>query len=121
MLIVVSSDVSATSLLKNRPKGFGNNLIIGDGAVVSAQDSFDALGRGSAAAGLNQGINADSGLIGNPDDLSIVLPNLAPYLTFNPQVILYTTQPASKRWVLQAVTAAVREVCNMCLNALHDQ
>jgi hypothetical protein len=101
--------------LKNRPKGFGNSLIIGDGAVVSA------LGRGSAAAGLNQGINADSGLIGNPDDLSIVLPNLAPYLTFNPQVILYTTQPASKRWVLQAVTAAVREVCNICLNAPHHQ
>ncbi|KAG2174664.1 hypothetical protein INT44_006928 [Umbelopsis vinacea] len=104
------SDVSATSLLKNRPKGFGNSLMIGDGAVVGAQDSFDALGRGSAVGGLNQGLNADSGLNGNPDDLSIVLPNLAPYLTFNPQVILYTTQPASKRWVLQAVTAAVREI-----------
>jgi CCR4-NOT transcription complex subunit 1 len=85
--------------------------MVGDGAIPGAQDGFDAIGRGSAAASLNQGISPDTGLVGNPDDLSIVLPNLAPYITFNPQVILYTTQPASKRWVLQAVTAAVREVC----------
>jgi hypothetical protein len=75
---------------------------------------FDVLARGSAAGGLNQGMNADTGLMNSQEDLSVVLPNLAPYITFNPQVVLYTSQPASKRWVLQALTAAVREV-NMCL------
>jgi CCR4-NOT transcription complex subunit 1 len=105
------TDISATSLLKNRPKGFGNNLMAGDGAIAGMEDGFDVVGRGSTVGSLNQSINPDAGLIGNQDDLSVVLPNLAPYITFNPQVVLYTTQPASKRWVLQALTAAVREVC----------
>ncbi|CAM0140611.1 CCR4-NOT core subunit cdc39, variant 2 [Umbelopsis sp. WA50703] len=104
------NDISPTSLLKSRPKGFGNALSMGDGLVPGLEDGFDVLARGSAAGGLNQGMNADTGLMNSQEDLSVVLPNLAPYITFNPQVVLYTSQPASKRWVLQALTAAVREI-----------
>ncbi|KAK4519925.1 uncharacterized protein ATC70_010169 [Mucor velutinosus] len=47
----------------------------------------------------------------NDDDSApINIPNLGPYLTFNPQIVMYNTQPNSKRWVLQAVTQAIREI-----------
>ncbi|KAI9272225.1 CCR4-Not complex component, Not1-domain-containing protein [Helicostylum pulchrum] len=44
------------------------------------------------------------------DDEPINIPNLGPYLTFNPQIVMYTTQPNSKRWVLQAITQSIREI-----------
>ena len=59
------TDISATSLLKNRPKGFGNNLMAGDGAIAGMEDGFDVVGRGSTVGSLNQSINPDAGLIGN--------------------------------------------------------
>ena len=40
----------------------------------------------------------------------INIPNLGPYLIFNPQIVMYQTQPNSKRWVLQAVTQSIREI-----------
>ncbi|RCH84773.1 hypothetical protein CU098_001795, partial [Rhizopus stolonifer] len=42
--------------------------------------------------------------------MPINIPNLGPYLTFNPQIVMYTTQPNSKRWVLQAITQSIREI-----------
>lgn len=49
-------------------------------------------------------------LEGEMDDGQIALPNLAPYVTFNPQVILYSTQPGAKQLVLQAINMSIREV-----------
>lgn len=43
-------------------------------------------------------------------DTAIVIPNIAPYIVFNPQVSLYTTRPAAKRLVLQAFTESIREI-----------
>ncbi|KAI7893233.1 CCR4-Not complex component, Not1-domain-containing protein [Mucor mucedo] len=40
----------------------------------------------------------------------IPIPNLAPYIAFNPQISLYSTQPAAKRLVLQAFTESIREI-----------
>lgn len=39
-----------------------------------------------------------------------LIPSIAPYLTFNPQIVLYSSQPNAKRWVLQAVTQSIREI-----------
>jgi CCR4-NOT transcription complex subunit 1 len=36
--------------------------------------------------------------------------NLAPFISFNPQISLYTTQPGIKRWVLQAFADALSEI-----------
>lgn len=44
------------------------------------------------------------------DEEPINIPNLGPYLTFNPQIVMYSAQPNSKRWVLQAVTQSIREI-----------
>lgn len=44
------------------------------------------------------------------DEEPVNIPNLGPYLTFNSQIVMYTTQPNSKRWVLQAVTQSIREI-----------
>lgn len=41
---------------------------------------------------------------------AIPVPNLAPYIAFNPQITLYSSQPAAKRLVLQAFTESIREI-----------
>lgn len=43
-------------------------------------------------------------------DTQIPVPNLAPYIAFNPQIALYSTQPTAKRLVLQAFTDSIREI-----------
>ncbi|KAI9469065.1 MAG: hypothetical protein EXX96DRAFT_612727 [Benjaminiella poitrasii] len=46
------------------------------------------------------------------DEESIIadIPDLGPFLSFNSQMAMYTAQPASKNWVLQAITQALHEV-----------
>ncbi|KAG1050197.1 hypothetical protein G6F43_007509 [Rhizopus delemar] len=44
------------------------------------------------------------------NDEFIQLPSLGPYLTFNSQIAMYTTQPNSKRWVLQAIKQSVVDI-----------
>ncbi|CAO3700331.1 unnamed protein product [Rhizopus stolonifer] len=38
------------------------------------------------------------------------LPNIGSYLIFSPEVPIYTTQPNSKRWVLQAIKQSIFEI-----------
>lgn len=64
----------------------------------------------TGAVHLLQGATGEESILPGMEDKSFSLPNLAPYITFNPQVILFTTQPNSKRWVLQAITQSIREV-----------
>ncbi|KAI8332994.1 CCR4-Not complex component, Not1-domain-containing protein [Blakeslea trispora] len=40
---------------------------------------------------------------------ALPVPNLAPYLVFDPQIVLYTTQPGAKRLALQAFNESMRE------------
>lgn len=42
--------------------------------------------------------------------MPIPVPNLAPYIAFNPQIALYTNQPAVRRLVLQAFGESIREI-----------
>lgn len=51
-----------------------------------------------------------TGAANEMEDSAFSIPNIAPYLVFNPQIILYSSQPASKRWVLQAIMQSIREV-----------
>lgn len=44
------------------------------------------------------------------DDEFIQLVNLSPYLTFNSQIVMYTTQPNSKRWALQAIKQSIFDI-----------
>ncbi|KAI8355165.1 CCR4-Not complex component, Not1-domain-containing protein [Blakeslea trispora] len=53
--------------------------------------------------------SVDSNLA-DEDAMSINVPNIGPYLSFNSQILMYTTQPNSKRWVLQAITQSIREI-----------
>ena len=72
-------------------------------------------GKASDPNTMLQGSGVESG-VGLEEQFS--LPNIAPYLVFNPQIILYSTQPASKRWVLQAITQSIREVSKIFLSII---
>lgn len=54
----------------------------------------------------------NGGIEGHSDlaEVPIPVPNLAPFLAFNPQITLYTSQPAARRLVLQAFTDSIREI-----------
>lgn len=93
-------DIESTSVLKNRQT-----------QTNSSRNAFAAAGAGypgSASVGGNP-------LLQNSDiegiaEAQIPVPNLAPYIAFNPQITLYSTQPAAKRLVLQAFTDSIREI-----------
>ncbi|CEP14955.1 hypothetical protein [Parasitella parasitica] len=96
-------DITPTSVLKNRqPQNQpSRNTFVSHGAGYP----------GRAAAGGNPLLqNADAE--GQPDvpEVAIAVPNLAPYIAFNPQIALFTTQPASRRLILQAFTESIREI-----------
>ncbi|KAI8097006.1 CCR4-Not complex component, Not1-domain-containing protein [Halteromyces radiatus] len=102
-------DIEATSVLKDRrPRD----------STAQRNTIVDSLAKGDASlmmanAGrsvMNNQLAQSVGLDGDMDEGQIVLPNLAPYINFNPQVILYSTQPAAKRLVLQAINRSIREI-----------
>ncbi|KAI9468493.1 MAG: CCR4-Not complex component, Not1-domain-containing protein [Benjaminiella poitrasii] len=108
--------IPPTSVLKNRqPQAaaaatattpyqmamtMGRNSITGSGAGYPGQ---------GAAGGnpLLQNADLESSIL---SESMVPVPNLAPYIAFNPQIALYTTQPAAKRLVLQAFTESIREI-----------
>ncbi|KAI8341463.1 CCR4-Not complex component, Not1-domain-containing protein [Chlamydoabsidia padenii] len=102
-------DIEATSALKNRRPLNGtikNNivetLVKADNSMVMPNDSRSPKNVNLTTAG--------GGLDGDMDDNQISLLNLAPYITFNSQIILYSTHPASKRLVLQAINRSIQEI-----------
>ncbi|KAL7323175.1 CCR4-NOT core subunit cdc39, variant 5 [Mucor circinelloides] len=96
-------DIKPTSVLKNRQPQ--NQL---------SRNTFAAHGAGypgRAAAGGNPLLqNADVDGQADIAEAPIPVPNLAPYIAFNPQIPLYTNQPAARRLVLQAFTESIREI-----------
>ncbi|KAI9310521.1 CCR4-Not complex component, Not1-domain-containing protein [Dichotomocladium elegans] len=116
-LSIEMGDIEATTILKNRPPkdllpknapidGFGR---MGESAsiVAGSETHGKSPGPNSMIQGaLWEGANAMPGI----DDPLYSFPNIAPYIVFNPQIILYSSQPASKRWVLQALLQAIREI-----------
>jgi CCR4-NOT transcription complex subunit 1 len=75
--------------------------------IPQQQQQQQPTATATAAAFENPSTNANtSDMEGSP----LAVPNLGPYLQFNPQIPMYTNQPNSKRWVLQAVTQSIREI-----------
>ncbi|KAF1807095.1 Not1 transcription factor [Mucor lusitanicus] len=96
-------DITPTAVLKNRqPQN------------QPSRNTFAAHGAGypgRAAAGGNPLLqNADVDGQADIAEAPIPVPNLAPYIAFNPQIPLYTNQPAARRLVLQAFTESIREI-----------
>ncbi|GAA5806524.1 hypothetical protein HPULCUR_012060 [Helicostylum pulchrum] len=92
-------DVKPTSVLKNRQP-----------QAKTPQNTFATVSTGypgRASVGGNPLLqNSDTHLT----ETQVSVPNLAPYISFNSQIALYTTQPAAKRLVLQAFTESIREI-----------
>lgn len=71
-----------------------------------ARDTFASATLAGGSDGLpNKSL--DTSFMGNS---AIAIPNIAPYIVFNPQVTLYSSRPAAKRLVLQAFTESIREI-----------
>ncbi|KAF7728004.1 hypothetical protein EC973_006769 [Apophysomyces ossiformis] len=103
-------DIEATSVLKNRsPTDRAARNTLAEALTRTEEAPFPISGR------LTNQMLQGSALEGEPvheiEESAInAIPNLMPYITFNPQIILYTTQPAAKRWVLQAIAQSIREI-----------
>lgn len=114
-------DIEATSILKNRPSKQA-------GGLPESLDKMHELSAGKfpgpsmmfpgGAGGVLDGASTATEM----DESAFSIPNIAPYLVFNPQIILYSSQPASKRWVLQAIMQSIREVsfshCRIIINPI---
>jgi CCR4-NOT transcription complex subunit 1 len=122
-LSVELSSIEPTMVLKTRkPKNKLQQPITT--AVVARNE--DSMGASAAAASISSPFGPATPLNNNnrppitnlipqseanaEESSPINIPNLGPYLTFNPQIVMYTAQPTSKRWVLQAVTQSIREI-----------
>ncbi|CAO3593285.1 unnamed protein product [Absidia cylindrospora] len=102
-------EIEATSILKNRQprdsilrNSIVDNLAKGDTSLMMSNAERSPIH--------NQVLPPNASHDGGMNDSQFALPNLAPYITFNPQIILYSTQPASKRLVLQAINKSIREI-----------
>jgi CCR4-NOT transcription complex subunit 1 len=99
------TDIVPTAILKTRqPQNqISKNAFAAPGAGYP--------GRASAGGGnpLLQNADAEAGVPGLTE-IPIPVPNLAPYIAFNPQIALYSSQPVAKRLVLQAFTESIREI-----------
>ncbi|KAL0097780.1 Not1 transcription factor, partial [Phycomyces blakesleeanus] len=105
------NDIEATSVLKNRqPKD--NRTVLAE--MLARGDDSSLVNNGRPMPGGNpmlQSAVPDGGFIPEMEEsLMITLPNLAPYITFNPQIVMYATQPGAKRLVLQAINQSIREI-----------
>lgn len=97
--------IDATSILKDHEarSAAKNALMNGLGRATS----MEAVGRSPASSVIPPANVMDGAAM---DDANITIPNIAQYIVFNPQIILYSSQPTSKRWVVQAITQSIREV-----------
>lgn len=103
-------DIEATSILKNRPSkqagGLPESLEKMHELSAGKFPGPSMMFPGGAGGGVLDGASTATEM----DESAFSIPNIAPYLVFNPQIILYSSQPASKRWVLQAIMQSIREV-----------
>ncbi|KAI9256566.1 CCR4-Not complex component, Not1-domain-containing protein [Phascolomyces articulosus] len=102
-------DIEPTSILKSgrRKNQMDKNTLMETFGRTATGAPLDMIGKSTDPNAMLQASGLDAG-VGLEEQLS--LPNIAPYLVFNPQIILYSNQPASKRWVLQAITQSIREI-----------
>lgn len=101
-------DIEATSILKDRRP---NETTHRNNIMPSLPKTDHSLSASIAARSpINTQQATAAGLDGDVDDSHISMVNLAPYITFNSQVILYSAQPATKRLALEAISRSIREV-----------
>ncbi|KAI8372978.1 CCR4-Not complex component, Not1-domain-containing protein [Radiomyces spectabilis] len=104
------NDIEATSVLKDRRRKDQAAKEVLPGVFGATTESpFAVRARVPGSGTLHPAAAEPTSVVGT-EEFPIALPNLAPYITFNPQIPLYTSQPASKRWILQAITESIREV-----------
>ncbi|KAI8146312.1 CCR4-Not complex component, Not1-domain-containing protein [Fennellomyces sp. T-0311] len=110
-LSIELEDIEATSILKSgrRKPQPNKNVLLEAFGRASAEAPMDTTGKSPDPAAMLQASVLETGAVTSGEEL-VSLPNLAPYIVFNPQIILYSTQPAAKRWVLQAITQSIREI-----------
>ncbi|KAI9490122.1 CCR4-Not complex component, Not1-domain-containing protein [Zychaea mexicana] len=104
-------DIEPTSIMKsgrNKDQMNKNSLMEAFGRTATGAQ-LNMTGKSPDPNALLQASALEAGTGAGLDE-QMVLPNIAPYLVFNPQIILYSTQPAAKRWVLQAITQSIREI-----------
>ena len=77
---------------------------------TNAGTPMDTTGKSPGSSAMLQASVLETSAAATGEEQQVSLPNIAPYIVFNPQIILYSTQPAAKRWVLQAITQSIREV-----------
>lgn len=104
-------DIEPTTLLRNRPSKADQ--------VDQAAKEFEKLNIGppptlptnispTLLAGQTTPTTQTGGTL--PATTSVGFPNLANYITFNPQIPLFNTQPNLKRFVHIAIDRAIREI-----------
>ncbi|KAI9026639.1 CCR4-Not complex component, Not1-domain-containing protein [Phycomyces nitens] len=105
------SDIEATSVLKNRQPKDSRTVLA---EMLARGDESSLVNHGRPMPGGNAMLHSvvpDAGFVPEMEEsLMITLPNLAPYIKFNPQIIMYATQPGAKRLVLQAINQSIREI-----------
>ncbi|CDS10313.1 hypothetical protein LRAMOSA02989 [Lichtheimia ramosa] len=100
-------DIEATSILKNRPSKQAGGI---PESLNKIHDLSAGKFPGPSMMFPGGGALDGTGAANEMEDSAFSIPNIAPYLVFNPQIILYSSQPASKRWVLQAIMQSIREI-----------
>ena len=99
--------IDATSILKDYEARSAAKNALMDGLGRATSASMEAIGRSPNSAVIPPASVMDGATM---DDTNLAIPNIAQYIVFNPQIILYSSQPTSKRWVVQAITQSIREV-----------
>lgn len=110
-LSVELNSIQPTTVLKNhQPKNRPTTTT----AVVARESGASPFANNATSRPPITNLISQPGLVPDeeeqPTTTTINIPNLGPYLSFNPQIVMYSTQPNSKRWVLQAVTQSIREI-----------
>ncbi|KAI7885612.1 Not1-domain-containing protein [Lichtheimia hyalospora FSU 10163] len=106
-LSIVLESIDATSILKDHEARSAAKNALMDGLGRATSASMEAIGRSPASAVIPPASVMDGATM---DDANMAIPNIAQYIVFNPQIILYSSQPTSKRWVVQAITQSIREI-----------
>lgn len=111
-LSVELSSIQPTAVLKNHQPKNRPTLNTTTGVVARESGASPFANNASRPPITNLISQPGGGLVpgGAEEEEPINIPNLGPYLSFNPQIVMYSTQPNSKRWVLQAVTQSIREI-----------
>ncbi|KAI8885796.1 Not1-domain-containing protein [Backusella circina FSU 941] len=105
-LSIELKDIKPTSILKNRRSQMDREAR----AAQTAHDPFATKSLSDSKLLGHADVAGASGNGGGTESSESLIANLAPFINFNPQISLYTTQPGIKRWVLQSFAESLSEI-----------